>query len=90
MYARNKEEGPRRERNGLISHTLLQQGDPPGAGLTATWVDFAPGSGQRTHDYPSEQIYVITAGRGKMLVGKEERDVVPADLIYVPSACFTA
>ena len=27
MYAWNKEESPRRERSGLVSHILLQRGD---------------------------------------------------------------
>ena len=53
-------------------------------GLTATWVDVAPGSRQRPHGHPSEQVYVITAGRGRMLVGGEEREVGSGELIYVP------
>ena len=53
-------------------------------GLTATWVDAAPGSRQRLHDPPSEQVYVITAGRGRMLVREEEREVGSGELVYVP------
>ncbi|CAN5271298.1 hypothetical protein BH24ACT19_BH24ACT19_20840 [soil metagenome] len=84
MYTRSKEESSRRERGGLVSHILLQRGDLPDVGLTATWVDVAPGSRQRPHDHPSEQVYVITAGRGGMLVGEEERQVGSGELIYVP------
>ena len=84
MYTRSKEESPRRERSGLASHILLQRGDLPGVGLTATWVDVAPGSRQRPHGHPSEQVYVISAGRGRMLVGEEERQVGPGELVYVP------
>ncbi len=86
MYKRNKEESPRRERSGLVSHILLQQCDLPDVGLTATWVEVAPGSRQRPHYHPSEQVYVVTSGKGKMLVGKEEREVGAGDLVYVPSA----
>ena len=85
MYTRNKEESPKRERSGLVSHILLQRGDLPHADLTATWVDVALGSRQRPHHHPSEQVYVIIAGRGRMLVGEEEREVGSGDLIYVPS-----
>jgi mannose-6-phosphate isomerase-like protein (cupin superfamily) len=85
MYTRNKEEGPRRERSGLVSHILLQRGDLPEASLTATWVEVTPGSRQRPHDHASEQVYVITAGRGRMLVGEEEREVSAGDLVYIPS-----
>lgn len=84
MYTRSKEESPRRERSGLVSHILLQRGDLPDVGLTATWVDVAPGSRQRPHDHPSEQVYLIIAGRGRMLVGEEEREVGSGELVYVP------
>jgi mannose-6-phosphate isomerase-like protein (cupin superfamily) len=85
MYTRNKEESPRRERSGLVSHILLQRGDPPEAGIGATWVEVAPGSRQRLHGYPSEWVYMITAGRGWMLVGEEKREVGAGELVYVPS-----
>ncbi|MCA1717968.1 MAG: cupin domain-containing protein [Actinobacteria bacterium] len=85
MYTRNKEESPGRDRSGLVSHILLQRGDPPEAGIAATWVGVAPGSRQRLHGHPSEQVYVITAGRGWMLVGEEEREAGAGELVYVPS-----
>jgi mannose-6-phosphate isomerase-like protein (cupin superfamily) len=85
MYMRSKEESARRERNGLVSHILLQRGDLPAVSLTATWVEVIPGSRRWLHDHPSEQFYVITAGSGRMLVGEEERQVGPGDLVYVPS-----
>ena len=88
MYMRNKELSPRRERSGLVSHILLQRGDLPEASLTATWLEVAPWSRQRPHDHPSEQVYVITAGRGRMLVGEEEREGGAGDLIYVPSGAI--
>ncbi len=57
----------------------------PDVGLTATWVEVAPGSRQRLHDHPSDQVYVVTAGSGRMLVGEEEQEVRAGDLVYVPS-----
>lgn len=88
MYMRNKELSPRRERSGLVSHILLQRGDLPEASRTTTWLEVASWSRQRPHDHPSEQVYVITAGRGRMLVGEEEREVAAGDLIYVPSGAI--
>jgi mannose-6-phosphate isomerase-like protein (cupin superfamily) len=84
VYTWSKEESHRRKRSGLVSHILLQRGDLSDVGLTATWVDVIPGSRQRSHGHPSEQVYVITAGSGRMLVGEEERQVGSGDLIYVP------
>ena len=84
MIVHNKERCPRRERSGLVSRILLQQGDLPDLRLTTTWVDVAPGLRQRLHNHPSEQVYVITAGRGTMSVGEERQEVAGGDLVYVP------
>ena len=84
MFKRNRSEAPRRERDGLVSHLLLNAGDLPETRLTVTWVDVGPGSGQRAHSHAPEQVYVVVRGRGKMKVGDEERLVVEGDLIYVP------
>jgi len=70
-----------RERNGLVSHILLQRGDLPEAGITATWVE---GGRVGMHHHPSEQVYVTTAGRGRSWWGRE-REVGGGDLVYVPS-----
>ena len=84
MIVHNKERCPRRERSGLVSRILLQQGDRLDLRLMTTWVDVAPGSRQRLHNHPSEQVYVITAGRGTMAVGDERQEVAGGDLVYVP------
>lgn len=85
MFVRSRAEAPRRERDGLVSHVLLQDGDVEDGDLTVTWVDVAPGSRQRLHDHDSEQVYVLVAGRGLMRVGAEEREVAAGDLVRVPS-----
>ena len=87
MYTRSKKESPRRERNGLAFHIPLQCGDLSDVGLTAFWVDVAPGSKPRPHEHPSEEVYVITAGSGRMLVG-EEGQVGSCNLIYVPPGAY--
>ncbi len=84
VFRRNKSEALRRERDGLVSHILWHAGDLPETRLTVTWVDVAPGSGQRPHSHAPEQVYVIVRGRGRMKVGDEERLVVEGDLIYIP------
>ncbi len=84
MFKRNRSEAPRRERDGLVSHVLLEAKDPPGTRLTVTWVDIGPGSGQIPHSHAPEQVYVVVRGRGKMKVGEEERVVVEGDLVHIP------
>ena len=75
-----------RKRSGLVSHILLQQrGNLYDVGLTAAWEGVALESRQRPHEHPSEQVYVVTAGSGRMLVEEEERRVGSGDLIYIPS-----
>ncbi len=85
MFKQNIADAPQREREGLTSHILLQQGDVPGLGLSVTWVEVAPGSRQRPHSHAPEQVYVIVRGTGKMHVGDEAQEVRPGDLIYIPS-----
>jgi mannose-6-phosphate isomerase-like protein (cupin superfamily) len=84
VFKRNRLEAPRRERDGLVSHILLDAGDPPETRLTVTWVDVGPGSEQIPHSHAPEQVYVVVRGRGKVKVGDEERLVVEGDLIYIP------
>ncbi len=84
MFRRNRCEAPRREREGLVSHILLHEGDLPETQLTVTWVEVAPGSGQRSHRHAPEQVYVIVRGMGRMKVGDEELMVMEGDLIHIP------
>ncbi len=84
MFKRSKAEAPQRERDGLVSSILLQQGDVPESQLSITWVKVAPGSSQHPHQHLPEQVYVITQGKGRMYVGKEEQEVTVGDLIYIP------
>jgi mannose-6-phosphate isomerase-like protein (cupin superfamily) len=84
MFKRNRTEAPRQERDGLVSHILLHAGDVPETQLTITWVDVAPGSGQRSHSHAPEQVYVVVRGRGRMRVDDEERFVAEGGLVYIP------
>ncbi len=84
MFKRSRSEAIRRERDGLISHILLHEGDVPETRMTVTWVDVAQGSRQREHSHAPEQVYVVVRGRGKMRVGGEERWVEAGDLVFVP------
>ncbi len=84
MFKKNIATAPQREREGLTSHILLQQGDVPDVGLSVAWVEVAPGSRQRPHSHAPEQVYVIARGRGMMHVGDETQEVGPGDLIYIP------
>ncbi len=84
MFKRSRSEAPRRERDGLVSRALLGGRDLLETRMTVTWVEVAPGSGQRPHSHAPEQVYVIVGGRGKMKVGSEERVVMEGDLIHIP------
>ncbi len=85
MFTRHKTTAPRRDRENLTSIGLLGRGDVAGDQLAATWVDVAPGGRQIPHHHPEVQIYIIVAGRGRMRVGEEQKDVSAGELIHVPS-----
>ena len=84
MFKRNKAEAPRRSRNGLTSHILLQRGDVADGRLSATWIDVAPGAARQEHTHLPEQVYVIIRGTGLVRVGDEEQEVTTGDLVYIP------
>jgi quercetin dioxygenase-like cupin family protein len=77
-------EALRRGRDGLVSRFLLHEGAVSDARMTVTWVDVAPGSGQRAHSHAPEQIYVVVKGWGTMWAGGEERLVVEGDVVFIP------
>jgi mannose-6-phosphate isomerase-like protein (cupin superfamily) len=84
MFVRRKSDAPRGEREGLVSHILLQKGDVPDSELSITWVDLSPGSRQPPHKHSPEQVYVIIAGKGVMTVADAEREVAVGDMVYIP------
>ncbi len=84
MFVRGKSGSPRREREGFLMNILLQAGDLAESSLAVTWVELAPGASQKEHTHPPEQVYVIFAGRGRMHVGGESREVSAGDLAQVP------
>ncbi|MCK5310708.1 MAG: cupin domain-containing protein, partial [Desulfobacteraceae bacterium] len=85
MYKLNKSEVPKRQRDGLLSHIMLQQDDVPNTQMSITWVEVEPGASQKPHKHPPEQTYIIIQGQGKMHVGEENCIVDKGDIIHIPS-----
>lgn len=85
MFVQRIEDSPRNDRgSGQVSHLLLGAGDFGARNLSMTWVECAPGSQQELHAHrDSEQAYVIIEGRGRMIVGDEERDIEPGTLVFI-------
>jgi mannose-6-phosphate isomerase-like protein (cupin superfamily) len=74
-----------RRGNGQVSHLLLAPGQFGSKEMAITWVECAPGSQQRLHAHHGrEQVYVIARGRGRMIVGDEEQEVVEGTLVFIP------
>jgi mannose-6-phosphate isomerase-like protein (cupin superfamily)/GNAT superfamily N-acetyltransferase len=85
MFTRHIDTAPKRRREKLTSICLLTRGDVADDKLAVTWVDVASGGRQIPHNHPEVQVYVIVAGRGRMLVGEEQKEVSAGELVYVPS-----
>ena len=84
MYVSDLSTAPKRELDGLVSHILLEQGDAPGGELSITWVDVEPGAEQKPHSHGPQQVYVITRGTGRMVVGEEQREVREGQMVFIP------
>jgi putative monooxygenase len=86
MFTQALADSPTNERgNGQVSYLLLAPSQFGSRHLGITWVDGEPGSQQRPHEHPdSEQVYVIVAGSGEMLVDGEERHVEAGTMVFIP------
>jgi mannose-6-phosphate isomerase-like protein (cupin superfamily) len=81
------DDSPINRRGGQTAHLLLAKGQFGFERLAVTWVECPPGSGQPVHRHDTqEQVYVITAGTGTMIVGDEEAPVRAGMLVFVPPA----
>lgn len=84
MYLMHKADVQQREYDGLRSHFLLDPDSGVKSNLVVTWVDVPPGASQMKHSHPPEQVYVVIAGKGRMHVGVESREIVVGELAHVP------
>jgi quercetin dioxygenase-like cupin family protein len=48
-------------------------------------VNFGKGVRNKFHSHDSEQILIITAGKGIVATEKEEKVVTPGDIIFIPA-----
>lgn len=46
--------------------------------------EIVPGSGPRTHSHPYIEYFVLDEGQGRYVVGDEEFDAQPGDVVIVP------
>ena len=85
MHLSSIREAPINRRGGQTSYLLLGKAQFGSERLAITWVECPVGSGQPMHRHPdAEQAYCITAGRGTMVVGDEERTVEAGTLVFIP------
>jgi mannose-6-phosphate isomerase-like protein (cupin superfamily) len=86
MFTQTVTESPKNWRGGgQVSHLLMAPGQFGSRNLAVTWVEGSPGSQQPLHAHPDcEQMYVVVAGQGRMIVAGEEQDVQAGTLVFVP------
>jgi mannose-6-phosphate isomerase-like protein (cupin superfamily) len=86
MFTQTLEQSPKNPRGGgQTSHLLLAPAQFGSRNLAITWVHGATGSRQPLHAHPdSEQVYVIVAGRGRMILEDEEQDVGAGTMVLIP------
>lgn len=87
MLVRRLAEAPVEEWHKLRNHILMDAGELGSRHMSVTWLDVPPGIDQELHSHEeSEQVYVVTRGRGSMTVAGDRQDVSEGDLIMVPPA----
>jgi len=86
MFTQRITDSPQNVRGGQVSYLLLTKDQFGSRNLMITWVEGGPDSEQPLDAHPGhEQVYVIVQGRGLMMVGEEQQEVVAGTLVFIPS-----
>jgi quercetin dioxygenase-like cupin family protein len=81
---------PRLEHNGtvtvwyLAAPQSLREATAGGFLELINEFEVAGGSAVFPHEHPTHEWYYVTAGRGVMTVGDEDRPISQGDLVYIP------
>jgi mannose-6-phosphate isomerase-like protein (cupin superfamily) len=87
MLVRRLAEAPVEEWHQLRSHILMDAGELGSRNMSVTWLAVPTGAEQELHSHEeSEQVYVVTMGKGRMTVAGDTQGIEPGDLILVPPA----
>lgn len=86
MYVRRREEiEPYVTRDGSTVREWAGPGYSPAVNQSLAEATVAPGAATIAHYHrDSEELYLITAGRGRLRVGEEEREVAAGDCALIP------
>lgn len=67
----------------VLTQNLITEADAPSQRVTS--VSFLDGARNRWHHHSTEQVLVVTHGRGIVANEQEERRVAPGDVILIPA-----
>lgn len=67
----------------VVSQNLVADGDAPSLRVTA--VTFRDGAVNRWHSHSTEQVLIVTHGNGIVATEREERPIVPGDVVLIPA-----
>ena len=86
MIVRSLQEAvPFTTKDGSTIRSLLDSTTAPVEGQSLAEATLEPGHAtQRHHHRQTEEIYLVTEGRGRMEIDGEERDVAVCDAILIP------
>ena len=69
---------------GAVTRQTLV-GPDVGRSLNAAMVNFGQGARNKLHTHTSDQILIVTAGKGIVATEQEEKSVSPGDIIFFPA-----
>jgi quercetin dioxygenase-like cupin family protein len=72
------------ERGRVAFRTLFGGQDVVPGGLTVGVADVEPGDGLKRHSHPPAEVYYVLQGRCSVVVGDEQRELVPGGSVLIP------
>lgn len=68
--------------NTILAHEVIPENmNPP---FDSAWGYLEANSQMEGHAHPTEEVYIVIKGRGKVVIGEKEAEVKAGDVIEIP------
>lgn len=69
----------------FVGEATLQPLVNEGVTFKADMVNFGMGARNKLHTHTSDQMLVVTSGKGYIVTESEKREILPGDVVFIPA-----